>query len=148
MSTPTTARRSSIPGTNVDQLRPGLSSLLERRMLRRISRDGIPRGITGPVRSLRVLPSGLDIELSHAVDVAASQHRPLVAVLPLPVPAAPMAMAAAATIAAIAGAGRIQARIHARTAVVSPRLAGRQMYDQLLVDREQLSVLVPRTMAG
>lgn len=125
MKTPAMARRPSISGGSVDQPRPGLSSLLERRMLRRISRDGIPHGITGSVRSLRVLPSGLDTELSHAVDIAADQHRPLVAVLPLPLPAAPMAMAAAATIAAIAGAGRIQARIQARTAVVSPRLAGR-----------------------
>ena len=55
-----------------------------------------------------------------------------------------MAMAAAATISAIAAAGRVRAR----TAVVSPRLAGGQVYEDLLVDREQLSVLVPRTMAG
>ena len=144
MNIPATPRRRSNPGATADEPRPGLSSLLDRRQLRRISRHGIPRGIVGPVRSLRVLPSGLDIELSHAVDVASAQHRPLVAVLPLPLPAAPMAMAAAATIAAIAGAGRIQAR----TAVVSPRLAGRQMYDELLVDREQLSALIPRTMAG
>src|SRR5262249_52009021 len=70
--------------------------------------------------------------------------RPLVAVLPLPLPAAPVALAAAATIATIAAAGRVRAR----TAVVSPRLAGRQMYDELLVEREQLSVMVPRTTAG
>jgi hypothetical protein len=100
--------------------------------------------VSGAVRSLRVLPSGLDVELCHAVDTAASRHCPLVAVLPLPLPAAPMAMAAAATVSAIAAAGRV----HARTAVVSPRLAGRQMYEALLVDREQLSALVPRTMAG
>ena len=100
--------------------------------------------MSGAVRSLRVLPSGLDVELCYAADTAADLRRPLVAVLPLPLPAAPMAMAAAATISAIAAAGRVQAR----TAVVSPRLAGRQMYEDLLVDREQLSVLVPRTMAG
>jgi hypothetical protein len=131
-------------GSSVNQLRPGLSSLLERRLLRRISPDGIPFGMSGAVRSLRVLPSGLDVELCYAVDTAASRHRPLVAVLPLPLPAAPMAMAAAATISAIAAAERVRAR----TAVVSPRLAARQMYDELLVDREQLSTLVPRAMAG
>lgn len=130
--------------SRVTPQRPGLSSLLERRKLRRVSRDGIPRGTCGAVRSLRVLPSGLDLELCGAVDTAASRCCPLVAVLPLPLPSAPMAMAAAATISAIAAAGRVQAR----TAVVSPRLAGRRTYDDLLVDREQLSALVPRTMAG
>ena len=144
MESSTAARRPLKSGSSVNQPRPGLSSLLERRQLRRVSRDGIPFGMSGAVRSLRVLPSGLDVELCYAVDTAASRHCPLVAVLPLPLPAAPMAMAAAATISAIAAAGRVRAR----TAVVSPRLAGRQMYDDLLVDREQLSVLIPRTMAG
>jgi hypothetical protein len=55
-----------------------------------------------------------------------------------------MAMAAAVTIAAIAAAGRVQAR----TAVVCPRLAGRQVYEELLVERERLSVLVPRAVVG
>lgn len=136
--------RPSVTSASRDPLRPGLSSLLKGRQLRRVARNGIPFGIRGAVRSLRVLPSGLDIELSHAVDAAVAQHRPLVAVLPLPVPAAPMALAAAATIAAIAASGKVQAR----TAVVSPRLAGRQMYDELLVKQVQLSVLIPRTMAG
>jgi hypothetical protein len=144
MNSLTAARRPLKSEPGVYQSRPGLSSLLERRLLRRVSRDGIPLGMSGAVRSLRVLPSGLDVELCYAVDTAASRHCPLVAVLPLPLPAAPMAMAAAATISAIATAGRVQAR----TAVVSLRLAARQMYDDLLVDREQLSVLVPRTMAG
>ena len=140
----TTASRASATDSGIAELHPGLFSLLERRQLRRISRDGIAYGATTIVRSLRVLPSGLDAELSRAVDIAADQHRPLVAVLPLPVPAAPVAMAAAATIAAIAAAGRVRAR----TAVVSARLAGRQMYDELLVERERLSDLVPRTTAG
>lgn len=144
MKSPTAAGRPLKSGSGASQLRPGLSSLLRRRQLRRVSRNGIPLGMSGAVRSLRVLPSGLDVELCYAFDTAASLHRPLVAVLPLPLPAAPMAMAAAATISAIAAAERVRAR----TAVVSPRLAGRQMYDDLLVDREQLSVLVPRTMAG
>ena len=119
MKSPTVTCRSSTSSVSRDALRPGLSSLLERRQLRRVARDGIPFGTRRAVRSLRVLPSGLDMELSHAVDTAVAQHRPLVAVLPLPVPAAPMAMAAAATIAAIAASGKVQAR----TAVVSPRLA-------------------------
>jgi len=144
MKSSTAAPRPLKSGSTVIQLRPGLSSLLERRVLRRVSRDGIPFGVSGAVRSLRVLPSGLDVELCYAVDVAASRHCPLVAVLPLPLPAAPMAMAAAATISAIAAAKRVRAR----TAVVSPRLAGRQMYEDLLVDRERLSDLVPRAMAG
>ena len=144
MRSSTAARRPLKSGSSVNQLRPGLSSLLERRQLRRVCRDGIPFGMSGAARSLRVLPSGLDVELCYAVDTAASRHCSLVAVLPLPLPAAPMAIAAAATISAIAAAGRV----HARTAVVSPRLAGRQMYEDLLVDREQLSTLVPRTMAG
>ena len=144
MESSTAARRPLKSGPGVSRLRPGLSSLLERQQLRRVSRDGIQLGMSGAARSLRVLPSGLDVELCYAVDTAASRHRPLVAVLPLPLPAAPMAMAAAATISAIAAAERVRAR----TAVVSPRLAGRQMYDDLLVDREQLSVLIPRTMAG
>ena len=144
MTSPTTVRRASAPDGSLDDLHPGLSSLLERRVLRRIARDGISRGIASAVRSLRVLPSGLDVELSRAVDVAAGKHRPLVAVLPLLLPAAPVAMAAAATISTIVAAKRVRAR----TAVVSPRLAGRQMYDELLVDRERLSDQVPRTTAG
>jgi hypothetical protein len=124
--------------------RPGLSSLLVQRRLRRVTRSGVVLDTSGAVRSLRVSPSGLDTELSHAVDVAAIQQRPLVAVLPLPLPAALMAMAAAVTIAAIAAAGRVQAR----TAVVCPRLAGRQVYEELLVERERLSVLVPRALVG
>lgn len=144
MKSPTVTCRPAMSSVSRDPLRPGLSSLLKRRQLRRVARDGIPFGTRGVVRSLRVLPSGLDMELSHAVDTAVAQHRPLVAVLPLPVPAAPMAMAAAATIAAIAASGKVQAR----TAVVSPRLAGRQMYDELLVNHEQLSALIPRTMVG
>ena len=144
MKSPTAAGRPLKSGSGAIQLHPGLSSLLRRRQLRRVSRDGIPFGASSAVRSLRVLPSGLDVELCYAVDIAASRHCPLVAVLPLPLPAAPMAMAAAATISAIAAAERVRAR----TAVVSPRLAGRQVYEDLLVGREQLSVLVPRTMAG
>jgi hypothetical protein len=144
MKSLTAASRPAGADTSIDGLHPGLSSLLERRQLRRVARGGIALGTTGAVRSLRVLSSGLDAELSRAVDAAACRQRPLVAVLPLPLPAAPVAMAAAATIAAIAAAGRVATR----TAVVSPRLAGRQMYDELLVERERLSVLVPRTTAG
>jgi hypothetical protein len=144
MMNPITARRPASSGQARTQAAPGLSSLLDRRQLRRACRDGIVLGASGAVRSLRVLPSGLDTELSYAVDTAATRRCPLVAVLPLSLPAAPMAMAAAATIAAIAAAGRV----HARTAVVSARLAGRQMYQELLVDREQLSALVPRAAAG
>lgn len=143
MAVTTAASRGRALVTTAGQ-RPGLSSLLVQRRLRRVTRSGVVLGTSGAVRSLRVLPSGLDTELSHAVDVAATQQRPLIAVLPLPLPAAPMAMAAAVTIAAIAAARRVQAR----TAVVCPRLAGRQVYEELLVERERLSVLVPRALVG
>ena len=55
---------------------PGHGSGLPRaraaRLPRRITRTGVVLGTTGAVRSLRVLPSELDTELSRAVDEAAA----------------------------------------------------------------------------
>ena len=68
MKSLTAAGRPLRSGSGPGQPRAGLSSLLERRQLRRVSRGGIPLGVSGAVRALRVLPSGLDVELCYAAD--------------------------------------------------------------------------------
>jgi hypothetical protein len=113
--------------------------LFERNRISSLLTAGVLGQMSG-ARQVRFTLSALDVELLDAVEKALIVGIPVAIVLPAPGAPLPLALAVEAVLAAIRDRGRLDARV----GVASPRLAERQLYDQLAYQGQRLADQVPR----